>query len=108
MTSRSWWTAPCSERSRRRAGSIPASNGARRRPAGLIPGEFYDLVAPSLFAEPRVVVLRGAHEASKELAEALIGLRADPVEGVVLVVHHAGGARNKALADAIAKARRRS
>ena len=28
--------------------------------AGLSPGEFADLVAPSLFAEPRVVVVRGA------------------------------------------------
>jgi DNA polymerase III subunit delta len=69
---------------------------------GMVPGEFDDLVAPSLFAEPRVVVLRGAHEASKELAEALVAYTANPVEGVVLVVHHGGGARNKALADTIA------
>ena len=28
-------------------------------------GEFWDLVAPSLFAEPRLVVIRGAQEATK-------------------------------------------
>lgn len=67
---------------------------------GLSPGEFSDLVAPSLFAEPRVVVLRSAHEAAKDLATALIEYTSDPVEGVTLVLHHAGGARNKALADA--------
>lgn len=68
---------------------------------GLTPGEFSDMVAPSLFAEPRVVVLRGAQESAKELATAVIGYLDDPVEGVVLVVHHSGTARNKPLADAM-------
>ncbi len=67
----------------------------------LSPAEFSDLVAPSLFAEPRVVVLRGAHEAAKELAAAVIDYIGDPVEGVTLLVHHSGGARNKPLADAM-------
>ena len=63
-------------------------------------GSFSDLVAPSLFAEPRVVVIRQAHEAAKELAAALIDYLGDPVDGVTLVVQHGGGARNKALAEA--------
>jgi len=71
---------------------------------GLSPGEFADLVAPSLFAEPRVVVIRGAQESSKELAAALVSYAAEPVEAVTLAVHHAGGARNKQLADALTKA----
>ena len=72
--------------------------------AGLTVGEFSDLVAPSLFAEPRVVVIRGAHEASKELAGELAAYVKDPVDGVWLVLHHPGGARNKAIADALTKA----
>ncbi|WP_255498105.1 DNA polymerase III subunit delta [Nakamurella sp. PAMC28650] len=72
--------------------------------ASLSPLEFSDLVAPSLFAEPRVVVIRQAHEASKELVAAVVDYARDPVEGVVLVVQHLGGARNKALADALRKA----
>lgn len=72
--------------------------------AGLSPAEFADLVAPSLFAEPRVVIIRGAHEANKDLATELISYLADPVEGVTLIVQHGGGARNKALADACIKA----
>jgi len=72
--------------------------------AGLGAGEFWDLVAPSLFAEPRLVVIRGAQESAKELAAALSSYCADPVDGVTLLVHHAGGARNKALADAMTKA----
>ncbi len=76
----------------------------RERRGRLSPREFSDLVAPSLFAEPRVVVIRGAHESSKELAGALTGYVKDPVEGVWLVLHHPGGARNKAIADALNKA----
>lgn len=72
--------------------------------AALSPMEFEDLVAPSLFAEPRVVVIRQAHESSKEVAAALVDYSADPVEGVVLVVQHLGGARNKPLTDALRKA----
>ena len=84
---------------------IDPGRGAPGRPgAGLRPGEFWDLVAPSLFAEPRVVVIRGAQEATKDLATALTTYCSDPVEGVTLLVHHAGGARNKAMVDTMTKA----
>lgn len=69
--------------------------------SGLSVAEFSDLVAPSLFAEPRVVVVRGAQEAGKDLVTELIGYLAAPAEGVTLVVHHAGGARAKPLVDAV-------
>ena len=81
--------------------------GVERRDAtaaGLSAGEFWDLVAPSLFAEPRVVVIRGAQEATKDLAAALTAYCGEPVDGVTLLVHHLGGARNKQLADALTKA----
>ena len=42
----------------------------RSRP-GSTAGEFWDLVAPSLFAEPRLVVISGAQESAKDLAAAL-------------------------------------
>lgn len=73
--------------------------------AGLTPAGFSDLVAPSLFAEPRLMVLRGIQDATKELSTALLSYAADPVEGVTLVVHHVGGAKNKALADGLRKAK---
>jgi len=81
--------------------------GVERRDAaaaGLSPAEFWDLAAPSLFAEPRLVVIRAAQESSKDLASALSSYCAEPVEGVTLLVHHVGGARNKALADTMTKA----
>ncbi|NNG36528.1 DNA polymerase III subunit delta [Nakamurella aerolata] len=68
--------------------------------AGLSPQAFADLVAPSLFAEPRLVVLRGGHEAAKDLATALISYAGDVVDGVTVVLQHNGGTRNKPIADA--------
>jgi len=69
--------------------------------AGLSAGLFADMVAPSLFAEPRAVVLRGAQEAARELAAAVIEYVADPVPGVTLVVQHSGGPANKPLVEAL-------
>ncbi|WP_188939519.1 DNA polymerase III subunit delta [Nakamurella endophytica] len=89
------------------AATVAAARRARpdveRRDAAaseLSTGLLADLVAPSLFAEPRVVVVRGAAEATKDVATALAGYAGDPVDGVTLVVAHAGGARNKAVVDA--------
>lgn len=84
-----------------------ADPGAEKRDAtaaGLTAGEFSDLVAPSLFAEPRLVVIRGVQDAAKELAAALAGYAIDPVDGVWLVLQHGGGARNRALVDGLTKA----
>jgi DNA polymerase-3 subunit delta len=68
--------------------------------AELTPGALYDLLSPSLFGGDRVVVIRAAHEARTDLVEVLKGYAADPADGVVLVLVHAGGARGKALLDA--------
>ena len=93
------------------AGTVAAARAVdpqvERRDAeatALTPGELDDLLAPSLFAEPRAVVIRGAQDAGKEIAAALLTAAADPGEGVTLVLQHTGGGRNKALADALRKA----
>jgi DNA polymerase III subunit delta len=72
--------------------------------SGLTRPELAELVSPSLFAEGRVVVLEGAHEAGKEVAASIIDYVREPADGVSLVVLHAGGARGKALADALRSA----
>jgi DNA polymerase-3 subunit delta len=72
--------------------------------AELTPGELDELLGPSLFGGRRVVVLRNAHEAAKDMAAALLAHAADPAPETTLVVVHAGGARGKALADGLAKA----
>jgi DNA polymerase III subunit delta len=75
----------------------------RYRATELTPVALAESVSPSLFAEARVIVLQAAHEAGKDLTAAILEQSGDPAEGVVLVVQHAGTARNKALADALRK-----
>jgi DNA polymerase III subunit delta len=82
----------------------PTAEVRRVRAAELGPADLMECLSPSLFAEARVLVLQAAHEVGKELATAVVEQATDLVEGVVLVVVHSGGARNKALADALRKA----
>lgn len=65
------------------------------------PSDLYDLLSPSLFGERRVVVLRAAQDAGKDLVEALSGYLVDIAPEVSLVVVHSGGGRSKALIEAI-------
>jgi DNA polymerase-3 subunit delta len=81
----------------------PSAELRRYRAADLNPSDLAESLSPSLFAEGRVIVLQAAHEVGKDLATAIVEQSADPAEGIVLVVVHAGGARNKALADALRK-----
>lgn len=69
--------------------------------ATLSRAELAEMVSPSLFAEGRVVVLEAAHEAGKDVVAAIVDYIRDPVDGVSLVVLHAGGARGKALVDTV-------
>jgi DNA polymerase III subunit delta len=79
----------------------PQTEMRRVRTTDLVVGELDELVSPSLFAHGRVVVLDGAHEAGKDMADAVLNRARDPVDGMVLVVVHAGGGRGKALLDAL-------
>ena len=67
----------------------------------LTAGALYDLLSPSLFGGDRVVVVRSAHEARSDVVDVLKGYAADPADGVVLVLVHPGGARGKALLEAV-------
>lgn len=78
-----------------------AADVRKVRAADLTPVDLADSLSPSLFAEARVLVLQAAHEVAKELATAIAEQAADPADGIVVVVTHAGGARNKALVDAL-------
>jgi DNA polymerase III subunit delta len=69
------------------------------------PGQLDELLGPSLFGGRRVVILRGAQDAAKELTAALLTHAADPADGTVLVAVHAGGAKGKALLQGLRDAR---
>jgi DNA polymerase-3 subunit delta len=68
----------------------------RRAPVTeLTPAELVELLSPSLFAESRVIVLAGAQDAGKEIADAVLSHAAAPGEGIVVLVLHTGGGRTK-------------
>jgi DNA polymerase III subunit delta len=71
----------------------PAADLTRVRVADLTPPELAELVSPSLFAEGRVIVLEGAHDAGTDIAAAVIAYAKRPADGIVLVVVHNGGGR---------------
>ncbi|MDO5051944.1 MAG: DNA polymerase III subunit delta [Pseudoclavibacter sp.] len=64
-------------------------------------GELVTLVSPSLFLEPRLVIVRAVERSTDAfLADALEYLRA-PVDGTTLVLRHASGTRGKKLLEAV-------
>lgn len=82
----------------------PQSDVREIAASAVTPGELYDLLSPSLFGGTRVVVLRGVHEAGKDLSAALTSYAASPADDVELVLVHPGGARGKALVEGVRKA----
>ncbi len=83
----------------------PGAELRRLRSADITPADLAEYLSPSLFAEGRVVVLLAAQEAGKELTAAVLDQAGDLAPGMVLVVQHTGGARNKALVDGLRKAK---
>jgi DNA polymerase-3 subunit delta len=83
----------------------PNADLTRVRVAELTPPELAELVSPSLFAEGRVIVLDAAHEATQDVAAAVISYAKSPSDGIVLVAVHNGGGR-KAGKDIVATMRK--
>jgi DNA polymerase-3 subunit delta len=67
----------------------------------LTPGDLMAAVTPSLFGGVRVVVVRDAHDARKDLVAALLAYVAAPEPDVTLVVAHSGGARARTLVEGL-------
>jgi len=72
--------------------------------AGSDPGQLAEMLGLSLFATRRLVLVEGTHEASKDFAEAVALAVEARDSDLVLVLTHAGGARNKGLVDRVRKA----
>ena len=58
-------------------------------------GDLDEVLSPSLFGDERVVVVRAAHDLSKEATAEVVAYLADPLPEVQLVLVHAGGAKGK-------------
>ncbi len=81
----------------------PGCEIADRLAGELTVGSLAESLSPSLFGEARVVIVRNAQDARKELAGALLDFVQGLPENLVLIVTHAGGAKGKALADGLRK-----
>ncbi|MGH3545551.1 MAG: DNA polymerase III subunit delta [Mycobacteriales bacterium] len=65
------------------------------------PGQWAQLLSPSLFCEHRVLVIRQAHELGKDSTAVLLGWISELPAELVLVISHAGGNRGKALVTSL-------
>lgn len=70
----------------------------------LTAGELIGATGPSLFGGRRVVVVRNAQDAKKDLAAALLAYPKQAADDVCLVVTHLGGNKGKAIADGLKSA----
>jgi DNA polymerase-3 subunit delta len=78
----------------------PATEIVEVEGAGYDAGALAVHVSPSLFAEPRVVILHGLEDAGEALVNDLLSYLDEPAEDVTLVLCHRGGARGKKVLDA--------
>ncbi|MGH3098849.1 MAG: DNA polymerase III subunit delta [Streptosporangiales bacterium] len=85
-------------------GSDPDTHVDEVQPGALEPGRLTELTSPSLFGGCQVIVIRGAELLGKDLVGELRGVLADPADGMVIVLVHAGGKRGKTVLEAAADA----
>jgi DNA polymerase-3 subunit delta len=67
--------------------------------------ELHEMLGPSLFGDARFVVVRSGQDVRTAAAAVLGPFLQAPAEGTVIVLHHAGGAKGKALLDLARKAK---
>lgn len=65
------------------------------------PGELLTLASPSLFAEPRLIRVDAVEKCTDAFLTDTLAYLAEPAEGAVVLLRHAGGVRGKRLLDAI-------
>lgn len=66
--------------------------------------ELHDGLAPSLFGDARLVVIRAAQDVKVAALAILKPYLAAPAAGTIIVLQHAGGAKGKALLESVRKA----
>jgi DNA polymerase-3 subunit delta len=60
-----------------------------------------EIASPSLFAEPRVLVIRGLQDLAKDVLDPLVAMLEDDSVDLTVVAHHAGGVKGKAILEAL-------
>ncbi|HLL65055.1 MAG TPA: DNA polymerase III subunit delta [Micromonosporaceae bacterium] len=72
--------------------------------ADLVAGQLDEMLSPSLFGGRRLLVLRDAQDAKKDVVAALLAYARAPDPDVTLILAHPGGAKNKAFAEGLREA----
>ncbi len=67
--------------------------------------ELHEMLGPSLFGEARLLVIEAAQDVRTAAATVLLPYLHTPADGTVIVLHHVGGAKGKAVLDAARKAK---
>ncbi len=68
-------------------------------------GQITDALAPSLFGDARIIVIKEIQDLASDLSEEVISYLDNPDEGVTLVLWHKGGVKGKALLERIKKSK---
>lgn len=79
----------------------PAVEVTRLDAAGYEPGRLRVATSPSLFDEPRLVVVTELHTGTEELLADVLAYVTEPSPDVWLVLQHGGGVRGKKTLDAV-------
>jgi DNA polymerase-3 subunit delta len=66
-----------------------------------VAGELAEMLSPSLFGGRRILVVRSAQDAKKDVVAALLAYVKEPDSDVTLVLQHNGGGKGKVLADGL-------
>ena len=86
--------------------AVAASNGATPTHLSaetLELGQITDALAPSLFGDARLIVIKGIQDLAAELGDEIANYLEDPDQGVHLILWHKGGVKGKALVEKIKK-----
>jgi DNA polymerase-3 subunit delta len=67
--------------------------------------ELHEMLGPSLFGEARVLIVRSAQDVRVAAAAVLGPYLTTPADGTVIVLHHVGGAKGKAVLELARKAK---
>lgn len=79
---------------------------ATERAGGQLEGpELHELLGPSLFGDARLLVVRAAQDVRTAAVAVLGGYLEAPADAAVLALHHAGGAKGRALLEAARRAK---
>lgn len=82
----------------------PEVSTAERAGSEIDGPELHELLGPSLFGDSRLVVFRGAQDLRTAALTVLTQYLETPAEGTTVLLHHAGGAKGKALLEAARRA----